>query len=143
MSAPVSELGLVKPGSVWDRIRSDDRLTNALRVLSLRDISIIAQHAKAGSSADTFSKDEVDRLIRAEMERCIMAVAEQRCERGTTWDLAIVTAMNAIKPGSAVWAEADGNRSAVAQRQSTSRLGPMDRGFDSSARHHQIEGTKE
>ncbi len=30
-------------------------------------------------------------------------VAEQRCERGTPWDMALVAAMNAIKPGSAIF----------------------------------------
>jgi hypothetical protein len=44
-----------------------------------------------------------------ERERCLRAVAEQRCERGTPWDLAIVTCMNAIKPGSAVWDPAASN----------------------------------
>lgn len=52
---------------------------------------------------DLEAEVKVARAILAERNRCLLRVAEQRCERGTPWDLAVTTCMNAIKPGSAVF----------------------------------------
>lgn len=38
----------------------------------------------------------IEEAVKAERERCIGVVLEQRSERGTPWDLAIVSAANAL-----------------------------------------------
>jgi hypothetical protein len=64
------------------------------------NVAQIDAAALAGSRTELYAL-----ALLEERDRCLLAVAEQRCERGTPWDLAIVTAMNAIKPGSAVFKE--------------------------------------
>lgn len=38
----------------------------------------------------------IEQAVQAERDRCIGIVLEQRCERGTPWDLAIVSAARAL-----------------------------------------------
>lgn len=70
------------------------------------DAAIDVLSAVNGPPVDMEGEEDAYRIARAilaERDRCLLRVAEQRCERGTPWDLAIVAAMNAIKPGSAVF----------------------------------------
>jgi hypothetical protein len=68
-----------------------------------REVAEIDAAALADNSVELYALAMLD-----ERDRCLLRLAEQRCERGTPWDLAIVTAMNAIKPGSAVFVPKDG-----------------------------------
>jgi hypothetical protein len=63
-----------------------------------RDLYYVERQLVADQAAEIIRLREALRAaVAGEKERCLLKVAEQRCERGTPWDAALVAAMEAIR----------------------------------------------